>query len=151
MIRRFLQVVAGPDPSGNFSVLPDSTASAIDSACRTDWYDLITRLCSTGQLANASANSAEWPDFGGTFPGEDFNCPPIEQEILRLVGVAAAEHGEIQAPSITARLLGKIRTNPQDLPAAVVRVLKRPRPVLVSPLFHPLDRVATEGFARSRI
>jgi len=126
-MRRFLQLVAGPDPSGKFSVLPESTTSSIGAACRTDWHDLITRLSSTGQLAHSQANSAEWLELEDAYPGDDLNCPPVEREILRLLSVAVANSRDIQARSVMARLVDKVRINPRDLPAAAVRVLRRPR------------------------
>lgn len=126
-VREFMQQVAGPAPRSEASVLSPAVRDSIDAAYAHEWRPLLDDLARNGRLAPGldPVALACWPEDNRPYVGTGLGDPSVADEAIRIMSVAidlVALPGE---PTAFGRVRDKLRSNPADLPAAVLRSLRR--------------------------
>lgn len=113
-LRSFMQLSAGSPQRHRLSAFPEGVQEQIAAEYRSDWEAVTTR-----------DPSVEWPAEPAPFAGHDLASPYVAEEALRLLSIAIDQAGIPRRPSVLARAVTKIRTNPRDVPTAMVRAVRR--------------------------
>ena len=126
-VRGFMQQIAGPASRSDASALSPEVRASIDAAHSQEWRPLLEDLARNGRLAPGLDPVAlgGWPEGNRPYIGTGLGDPRVADEAIRIMSLAidlVALPGE---PTAFRRLRDKLRSNPADLPAAVLRSLRR--------------------------
>ena len=123
-IRSFFQTVVGSTASARLSPLPEGIQDEISLEFEGDWEDVAARLGS-GPGAADFRTAAPRPSSPKAYAEPLRSDDPAVAELLRIVGDLALRDNLAVDPSAWQRVLSKARSNPRDLPSALVRKLQR--------------------------
>lgn len=126
-VRQFMQQVSGPASRSEASALSPAVRASIDADYSHEWPLLLNDLARSGRLAPGldPVALACWPEDNRPYIGTGLGDPRVADEAIRIMSLAidlVALPGE---PTAFSRLRYKLRSNPADLPAAVLRSLRR--------------------------
>lgn len=126
-VRPFFQHVAGPPPRRQASALSADVRASLDAAFSHEWPVLLDDLARSGRLAPGLDPDAlaSWPDDNRPFVGSDLGDGAVADEAIRLMSVAIDRAPLPREPTAFDRVRSKLRSNPSDVPAALLRSLRR--------------------------
>lgn len=126
-VRGFMQQVAGPAARSDASALSPAVRASIDAAYSQEWGLLLDDLARKGRLAPGldPVTLGCWPASDRPYIGSGLGNPNVADETIRIMSLAIDLIALPGEPTAFSRLRDKLRSNPADLPAAVLRSLRR--------------------------
>ncbi len=119
--RRFFQVALQSRSGIQHSSFEQGIQDSMRAHLIDDWAEFVSwSLARSNVMTGERINSIKWPDVMVDYVGHDFAAEAVREEILRIFSQCALAYGALK-PRLFQRTRAKLRDNPRDAFAAVMR------------------------------